>query len=315
MPKTVAKAFSPAGISSFFEICDQTSDGKPITDLEQVGSRGGGFGIQKGVWTEVTVSEQETNAVRVFINGKFAPEADTTKTVLQVLLNKAEKTYDVVVNHQVEVPIGAGFGTSAAGALTAGLALSKALGLPITYNQIGRIAHVAEVQCKTGLGTVGPLMLGGCVLTVEPGAPGISVIDRIPLSNDYLIVAGVFDPTPTKRVLASAEKRREVNRWGKKTLEAILAEPSVENFMACCLDFAEKAEFMTTRVRQLVKLAEKAGAIGAAQNMVGEAVHALVLEENAAEIAEAFKQVLPNEKILTAKIDFQGARLISHEEV
>ena len=315
MPKTVVKAFSPAGISSFFEICDQTSDGKPITDLEQVGSRGGGFGIQKGVWTEVTVSEQETNAVRVFINGKFAPEADTTKTVLQVLLNKAEKTYDVVVNHQVEVPIGAGFGTSAAGALTAGLALSKALGLPITYNQIGRIAHVAEVQCKTGLGTVGPLMLGGCVLTVEPGAPGISVIDRIPLSNDYLIVAGVFDPTPTKQVLASAEKRREVNRWGKKTLEAILAEPSVENFMACCLDFAEKAEFMTTRVRQLVKLAEKAGAIGAAQNMVGEAVHALVLEENAAEIAEAFKQVLPNEKILTAKIDFQGARLISHEEV
>ena len=85
--------------------------------------------------------------------------------------------------------------------------------------------------------------------------------------------------------------------------------------MACCLDFAEKAEFMTTRVRQLVKLAEKAGAIGAAQNMVGEAVHALVLEENAAEIAEAFKQVLPNEKILTTKIDFQGARLISHEEV
>ena len=315
MPKTVAKAFSPAGISSFFEICDQTSDGKPITDLEHAGSRGGGFGIQKGVWTEVTVSEQETNAVRVFINGKFAPEADTTKTVLQVLLNKAEKTYDVVVNHQVEVPIGAGFGTSAAGALTAGLALSKALGLPITYNQIGRIAHVAEVQCKTGLGTVGPLMLGGCVLTVEPGAPGISVIDRIPLSNDYLIVAGVFDPTPTKQVLASAEKRREVNRWGKKTLEAILAEPSVENFMACCLDFAEKAEFMTTRVRQLVKLAEKAGAIGAAQNMVGEAVHALVFEENAAEIAEAFKQVLPNEKILTAKIDFQGARLISHEEV
>jgi len=315
LPKTVAKAFSPAGISSFFEICDRTNDGTPIADLEQVGSRGGGFGIQKGVLTEVTVSEAKTNCIRVFIDGKLAPEAETTRTVSQTLLNKAGKPCEVVVKHKVDVPVGAGFGSSAAGALTAGLALSKALDLPLTYNQIGKIAHVAEVQCKTGLGTVGPLMLGGCVLTVEPGAPGISVIDRIPISDMYMIVAGVFGSTPTKQVLSSAEKRREVNLWGRRTLEAILAEPSVENFMACCLDFADKAGFMTPRVRQLVKLAEKAGAVGAAQNMVGEAVHALVLEENAENIKEAFKQVLPNEKILTAKIDFQGARLVRHEKV
>jgi pantoate kinase len=313
--KKVVKAFAPAGISSFFEICDSTSDGKPLANLEQVGSRGGGFGIRKGVLTEVTVSEAKTNTISVSINGKIAPEAETTRAVLQMLLNKAEKHCDVVVKHSVEVPIGAGFGTSAGGALTAGLALSKALDLPLTYNQIGRIAHVAEVQCETGLGTVSPLMLGGCIVTVEPGAPGICVIDRIPLTDDYVIVAGIFGSTPTKQVLASAEKRREVNCWGRKTLKAILAEPSVENFMACCLDFAEKTGFMTQRVRQLVKLAEEAGAVGVAQNMVGEAVHALVLEENAAEIAEAFKQVLPNEKILTAKIDFQGARLVSHEQV
>jgi pantoate kinase len=313
--KKTVKAFSPAGISSFFEICDRTSDGMPIADLERVGSRGGGFGIQKGVLTEVAVSEAEMTTIRVFINGKFAPEAETTKTVLQMLLKKTERACNVVVNHEVDVPIGAGFGTSAGGALTAGLAFSKALDLPLTYNQIGRIAHVAEVQCKTGLGTVGPLMLGGCIVTVEPGAPGVSVIDRIPLSDDYRIVAGVFGSTPTKQVLTSAEKRREVNRWGRKTLEAILAEASVENFMACCLDFAEKAGFMTARVRQLVRLAEKAGAVGAAQNMVGEAVHALALEENVGDIAEAFKQVLPNEKVLTAKIDFQGARLVSHEKV
>ncbi len=310
-----AKAFSPAGISSFFEICDKTDDGKPIADLERVGSRGGGFGIQKGVLTEVSVSEAKANRIRVFINGNLAPEAETTRTVSQMLLSKSGKFCDVVINHKVDVPIGAGFGSSAAGALTAALALSKALELPLTYNQIGRIAHVAEVQCKTGLGTVGPLMIGGCILTVEPGAPGIGVIDRIPIRDDYVVVAGVLGSTPTKQVLASAEKRREVNRWGRKTLEAILAEPSVENFMACCLDFAEKAGFMTPRVRQLVKLAEKAGAVGAAQNMVGEAVHALALEENAGNIAEAFKQVLPNEKILVAKIDFQGARLVGHEKV
>ncbi|MCX8152850.1 MAG: hypothetical protein N3E52_00250 [Candidatus Bathyarchaeota archaeon] len=313
MPK--ASAFSPAGISSFFEICDRTADGAPIEYLEKVGARGGGFGIQKGVFTEVTVSEAKANNIRVLINGVSAPEAETSKTVAEMLLRRSGRFYYVTINHKVDVPIGAGFGSSAAGALTTAMALAKALELPLTYNQIGKIAHAAEVQCRTGLGTVGPLMLGGCILTVEPGAPGISVIDRIPLSDEYVIVAGVLGAISTRQVLASAEKRREVNLWGRKTLEEILAEPSVENFLACCLRFAEKAGFMTPRVKRLVQLAEKAGAIGVAQNMVGEAVHALTHEENAVEIAEAFKQVLPNENILVAKIDFQGARLVRHETV
>jgi pantoate kinase len=309
-----AKAFAPAGISSFFEICD-TVNGKPIIDLERVGARGGGFGLQKGVWTQVTVQEAKSSGITVIINGKRAPEAETTRTVVEALLSKLDKSYVIIVDHKVEVPIGSGFGTSAGGALTTALALKEALDLPLTYNQIGKIAHVAEVQCKTGLGTVGPLMLGGCVLTLEPGAPGISVIDRLPLSPDYVIVAGVFGSTPTKQVLLSAEKRLEVNRYGRKTLEAILDEPSIENFLARCLEFAEKTGLMTPSLRQLVKIAEKAGAVGSAQNMVGQAVHSLVPQENADQVAEAFKQVLPPEKVIVSKVDFQGARLVGHEKI
>ena len=304
-----AKAFSPAGISSFFEICDTLPDGTPILDSERIGARGGGFGIQKGVTTEVYVSEAENNSVHVFINEEDAPEAETTKTVTRMLLEKARETHKVVVKHKVEIPIGAGFGSSAAGALGTALALSKALGLNLTYNQIGRIAHVAEIKCKTGLGTVGPLMLGGCIITIEPGAPGIAVIDRIPISTDYMIVAGVFGPTMTKDVLSS-EKRQVVNRWGRKTLEDILSEPSLENFLACCRDFAEKTGFMTERVRTLIRLAEKAGAVGVAQNMVGEAVHALTTFENTENVVQAFKRVLPQKRILVAHVDVQGARRI-----
>ena len=50
-----------------------------------------------------------------------------------------------------------GFGTSAGGALTTGLALKEAIKLPLTYNQIGQVAHAAEIQCLTGLGTVSSL--------------------------------------------------------------------------------------------------------------------------------------------------------------
>ena len=305
-----AKAFSPAGISSFFEICDKTADGKAITDLEHVGARGGGFGIEKGVFTGVSVTEAEENDIRVFINEKFSPEAETTKTVAEVLLKKVKGKYRVIINHSVSVPIGAGFGTSAGGALGTGFALCKALGIHLTYGQIGRIAHVAEIRCKTGLGTVGPLLLGGCILTVEPGAPGYALIERLPISEDYRIIAGVFKPLPTKEVLSSAEKREMVNKWGRKTVDKILAEPSIENFMRVSKEFAIKTGFATERVKRLMEDAKKAGAVGAAQNMVGEAVHALVLEDKVKDVVEVFKRVLPKEKILVARIDFRGAHLV-----
>jgi pantoate kinase len=305
-----AKAFSPAGISSFFEICDRTPDGKTIVDLELVGARGGGFGLVKGVLTEVSVAESKQSDIRVFINGKSFPEAETTKTVAKTLLEKVDKKYAVTIEHRVEVPIGAGFGSSAAGALGTAFALSDALGLHFTYNQLGRIAHVAEVKCRTGLGTVGPLLLGGCIVTVEPGAPGYSIIDRIPITADHRIVAGVFKSWPTKEVLASPEKLKKVNDWGRKTVEAILAEPSLETFMRVSKEFAVKTGLATERVKKLIAFAEKVGAVGAAQNMVGEAVHALTTSENLERVLQVFHKVLPREKVLSSKIDLQGVRLL-----
>jgi pantoate kinase len=262
----------------------------------------------------VFTSKVETGGIRVFINGKPAPEAQTTLKVLKMLLAETEDNYDIVVEHKIDVPIGAGFGTSAGGALTAGLALKEALDLPLTRNQIGKAAHIAEIQCQTGLGTVSSLASGGgCILVVEPGAPGTCVIDHIPLTPDYVVVAGIFQGISQKTVLSSAERRREVNRFGRKTLDAILAEPSLENFLECCWQFAQDAGFATERVKRLVHLAKKSGAVGAAQNMLGEAVHAVALEENAVEVEEAFKQVLPKETILVSKMDFQGARLVSNK--
>ena len=314
--KLTSKAFAPGAISCFFEIHNTTADGTPITDLERVGARGGGFGLQSGVHTKVTVEEAAVNNLQVFINSQPTIEAKTTENVIQTLLNQTSKNYMVTVEHQIDLPISMGFGTSAGGALTAGLALREALALPLTYNQIGKIAHVSEIQCQTGLGTVSALTVGGgLILVTEPGAPGICQIDRIPISPDYVIVAGFYNSKIPKTVLSSPERKVQINRYGKKTLKQILAEPTLENFLASCWDFAQKAGFATENVRQLVHLAQKAGAVGATQNMIGEAVHAVVLEENALSVAEAFKQVLPNEKILTAKIDFQGARLVRNEEI
>ena len=62
------------------------------------------------------------------------------------------------------------------------------------------------------------------------------------------------------------------------------------------------------RVRELIEFAEKAGAIGAAQNMVGEAVHALVKVDNVEDVVRAFRKVMANDMIVVAEIDLRGAR-------
>ena len=118
MPKgkfEVAKAFAPAAISSFFEICDSI-DGKPIANLDMVGARGGGFGLQKGTTAKVIATQAPETAIDVFINGENAPKAMTSIRMVQKLLKHAPGNYKVTIDHRIEIPVGAGFGTSAGGA-------------------------------------------------------------------------------------------------------------------------------------------------------------------------------------------------------
>jgi len=276
----------------------------------RIGAHGGGFVISKGVTAKVEVKEAEASRISVYINGEPAPEAKTSETVVKKILSRAEGAYEVRVEHDVQVPIGAGYGASGAGALAVGLALNEALALRLTCNEVGRIAHVAEVECKTGLGTVAALMLGGAVVTLKSGGPGFCLIDRIPLKPNYRIVSGCFGPIATKTVLASPRVRGRVNRFGRRTLNQILEDQSIENFMASCKKFAVEVGLMSSRVRRLIDAMERAGAIGATQNMVGEAAHALVEEERVERVVEAVGRLMSSEKIYIGKIDLAGARLI-----
>ena len=88
-----AEAFSPAGISSFFEICDKRADGTPIKDPKHIGSRGGGFVIEKGVYTKASARDSHKNQIEITINGKDAPEAGTTKAVVQEFLKRSKQNW------------------------------------------------------------------------------------------------------------------------------------------------------------------------------------------------------------------------------
>ncbi|MBL7119012.1 hypothetical protein ISS96_03265 [Candidatus Bathyarchaeota archaeon] len=309
MTERTAAAFSPAGISSFFEICDRTPDGSKIEDIARIGSRGGGFGLQKGVTTTIKVLPSNRTKIRTFINGK-ATRARTSEATAREILKGVQEKVDVEIRHKVEVPIGSGFGTSAAGAFSCGLALAKALEIPMTYNEIALVAHNADILCGTGLGTVEGLTVGGLVLVIEPGAPGIGRTDQIPVSPDLRIIAGTYGSIKKSEILLSEDKRTIINRLGRETMKGILRKPDVENFIKRCKSFALEVGLMSKRVHNLITEAEAVGAIGATQNMIGEAVHAVLYKEELETVKQAFRKHLPPESIVVSEIDFQGARIL-----
>jgi pantoate kinase len=299
---STVSAFCPAGISSFFQAVTTKSPPDTMDEACSIGARGGGFILEKGVHTQITIKPAKTNQIEVLINGRKAPEAKVTQKVCQLFLQTIKEKYRLHVNHRVEIPIGAGYGASAAGAVSTAMALTRALGLNLTLNRIGQFAHYAEIRCATGLGSVSGVIRGGMILILEPGAPGYDRVDWIPLDPSYRIVTGSFAPISKADILFSKKALQAVNREGQRVLEQVLQNPSPAHFMHLCHGFAKKAGFLTPRVANVLERVQEAGAIGATQNMIGEAFHAFVDADSVDFVAESVEHLFPPNSILVSRV-------------
>jgi pantoate kinase len=123
-------------------------------------------------------------------------------------------------------------------------------------------------------------------------------------------VLGWFGPISKSAVLSDQNSQTRINRYGRAALERILKDPTPENFMITCRRFAENAGFMTERLKHLLSVMEKSGAIGATQNMLGEAGHALVEKGKVRSVYRAARSILPKKQILTSTVESGVARLI-----
>lgn len=305
-----AAAFSPAGISSFFEIRDKRPDGRPFKDPAYAGARGGGLVTSRGVLTRVRLRRATRSGVSVRINGRVAHEARTTASAISRLLEISSEKYDVMVEHRVHVPIGAGYGASAAGTLSAALAFSEGADLGMSINELGRVVHAAEIANETGLGTVGPLLTGGFVITRKSGGPGVAVIDRLPVSPKLKVVSACIGPISKRTVLRSKRLRKRVNELGRLALRSIISDPRPRNFMKASKSFAYGLGLMAPQTAELIELMENGGTVGATQNMLGQAVHAIADEDIARQILRSVKKRFPKVQAFSCDLDFTGARLV-----
>lgn len=299
-----ASAFVPGHLTGFFQICDETED--PL----KKGSRGSGFSISRGIHTRVKVSEADGNFVKISINGKVTRAAVVSENVVSKMVSRYGKPCGVEVWHEAEIPIGSGFGASGAGALSLALALNEAMELRLTRIEAARMAHVAEIECKTGLGTVLAGLSGGFGVIVKAGGPGIGETLKFKHDPSIKAVCLHLGPIPTRDALSNPELRRRINELGGRYVDELRSDQSVELFLRLSRSFAEHVGLITPRIRGILEEADRHG-FNCSMAMFGETVFSLVEEDESERLASLLEEAAPGCEVFVDSIDVEGARLLA----
>lgn len=285
--------FVPSHITGFFEIVDHPNPLKK-------GSRGAGLVIDKGIITKIKI--RDGNSIKIRINGKYDPRnATITEKTLEILKRDFNLEYnEIKIEHDVQVQIGAGFGTSAAFALGTSLGVSKILELPLTFNKAAQIAHMAEVEMKSGLGDVIGEISGGIPLRVKEGAPGIGVTDKMILndSKELFVISKTFGEINTADIIEDPIYKKKINEMGRNLLQELIKNPKPQKFMELSRKFAENTELMSSEVKETVEILENE-TIGASMAMLGNTAFAISENEDTS-----------LDGAIVAKIDHLGCRFL-----
>jgi pantoate kinase len=91
-----------------------------------------------------------------------------------------------------------------------------------------------------------------------------------------------------RALLASRRMRNKVNRLGEVALETA-SDYRLESLLAAGHEFAEGLGLMTRAIQTLVAVSLSKGAVGASQNMIGNAMHAVVAAEDVEKVTLALR--------------------------
>ncbi|MHA1202680.1 MAG: GHMP family kinase ATP-binding protein [Candidatus Heimdallarchaeaceae archaeon] len=258
-------------ISGLFAIYDENID--PL----KRGSRGAGFSISRGTTTAVRFSEDNEN--HFFFNEKEVEVnlANISNFVLNHYLKLAqtynEGDFGVSIHHEFEIPLSAGYGASASGALSCSFALNDLLNLNLSEQKIFQIAHAAEIVEGGGLGDVLGLYKGGWEYRTLEGAPFIGKAESIP-SNQFKVATLSFGEMNTKSIIKNTNWKEKINSVGNLFLQEIINEPTIRNFGLASKQFAVSSMLATPNVIEFMNRNDNENLI-IGQIMLGDGIFIL----------------------------------------
>lgn len=253
--------FVPGHITGFFTVEDHEVSLKK-------GSCGAGFLLSKGVMTTVYPADR----LSVSTNKGDSRVIDEVLKILDV-------ETDFHIEQDIQLPIGAGFGTSAASALSLALALNEFLDLGYSTELCGQIAHMAEVNLGAGLGDVIAQTGQGMVLRTEPGAPGIGEIKSF--RHDAYVAWKTFGGIETSSIIGDSHHKQVISDAGLKYLEFFEEKPSLKNFLDFSNRFSHETNLMSDEVKSLVDyFNSRDDILGSSMAMLGNTVFAFAENED-----------------------------------
>jgi pantoate kinase len=253
--------FVPGHITGFFTIENHET-------ILKNGSCGAGFLLCEGVKTTVSDSDKPVFEVN---------QGDCT--VINEVLRILEIDAEFKIIQDIQLPIGAGFGTSAASALSLTLAINEFLDLGYSSHLCGQIAHMAEVNLGGGLGDVIAQTGHGLVLRTQPGAPGVGEIRSF--EHDVSIAWKTFGEIDTASIIRDSHYKRVISDAGLKYLECFEKNPSLSNFLDFSYRFSNETKLMSQEVKSLVDYFNSMDDIlGSSMAMLGNTVFAFSYNED-----------------------------------
>ncbi len=305
-PKKI-KIEVPHRISGFFEIVDKVN-GVTIIDPERIGSRGAGFCVDAVGITEVSAQDNDNSnelETDIYINGvKVDEAAETTYFITNYIRKYIKKPYKIKVYHSFELPVGCGYGASGSGALGAIFGLDYLFNLNLPYQEKGKIAHIAEVVNRTGLGTVCGQINGGMGILKESGFP--CVYERIKVPRNIKIICGSLGIIPTKSILSDPILSMKIKEAGKRALEALIRDPNVKTFTKTSIDFVKNTEILDIldlpEIKELIYSLNKLNIFGASMNQLGRSVYAICRKEQENDVLSILESYKPKIKIFITSI-------------
>jgi pantoate kinase len=198
MKQRTITAFCPGHISGYFRRIGGDS-------VAATGSIGAGIVISEGV--TATVAPADSLSISVDRNDKTGNliHHSPKSPPLEYVLGKLGVTASVKTACQL--PIGAGFGLSAAALLATLTAVNESHSLNLSPHDIAALAHEAEVIHRTGLGDVAACQGGGRVVRSGPGIDA-GIIRSFDLPEPLYAIS--FGPISTPSVLGSPEQMERV---------------------------------------------------------------------------------------------------------
>lgn len=298
---SIAKAYSPTHITGFYsEVKDQS--------ILNRGSLGAGISIRKGVRSTVELYDSERNNFIIVINGLISKDAIVSKFVINEFLKRTNKNYFIKVSHEVNLPIGYGIGTSGSAALSLAFALNDALSLGLSDTESAQIAHKADIECKTGLGTVLSEFHGGLCIRIKGGAPGIGKTNVIRINN-YKVAIFCFSPMFTQYFIESI--RKISNDECNKMIMKVLKTKSAVDFLELSYKFSQSLRFVNKTCNNLMDLLTQNGFHSSAA-LFGQTVFTIV-KENELETIKKISKNFPT-RLFISEIENEGARLIKKHD-